>query len=177
MDLKLIETGNGGDVVKNAKDLAVIFGFQNVPYLSMFGGNVEESTPTTRNYTQQAFDWWGNDLLMPNDSLIQFNSETERALNTFPLTSSGRLKIENAVKKDLEGMQTFAKVDVQTSITSDDRIEIAIRLTKLSNLKSVQFVYLWDATMRELSVIPDSPGNPIPLEAGIFDTSFDFSFE
>ena len=58
MDLKLIETGNGGDLVKNSKDLEVIFGFQNMPYLALFGGNPGFSTPTQRPENSQAFDWW-----------------------------------------------------------------------------------------------------------------------
>src|SRR4051812_24194087 len=104
MDLKLVETNDGGDLVKNTNDLDVIFGFENVVYLALFGGNVKQSTPTVRDQSQQAFDFWGNNLFMPNDTLIQLNSETERALITYALTSSGRISIENAIKSDLQVM-------------------------------------------------------------------------
>jgi hypothetical protein len=34
MDLKVIEEGNGGELVKTAKDLVVISGLQNMVYLT-----------------------------------------------------------------------------------------------------------------------------------------------
>ena len=37
MDLKLIETGNGGDLVKLGDNLELINGFQNMPYLAKIG--------------------------------------------------------------------------------------------------------------------------------------------
>src|SRR4051812_18891907 len=119
MDLQLLETGNGGDVNKKGKDLSVIYGFQNMPYLAMFGGNVQSSTPGKRLPTEQASDWWGNALLT-NDIGHQMNSETERALMTTLLTSSGRLKIEQAVKKDLSFMKEFAEVTSDVSIINTD---------------------------------------------------------
>lgn len=39
-DILLIETDNGGDFVLKNNDLASIEGFENMPYLGMFGGNV-----------------------------------------------------------------------------------------------------------------------------------------
>lgn len=177
MDLAIIETNNGGDIVKNPKDLLILYGFQNMPYLAMFGGNVAQSTPSKRLDTQQAFDWWGNTLLMPNDPSLQFNSETERALNTIPLTSAGRIDIENAIKSDLQFMQSFVNITIETAITGPDRLEIALTLKRPDNLQSTQFVYIWDATNRELSIIKDASGNPIPFDAGIFDFAFGPEFE
>lgn len=176
MDLAVIESNNGGDLVKNPKDLYVIFGFENFMYLAMFGGNLAQSTPSTRDLTQQAFDFWGNNLIWPNDSSQQANSETERALNTYPLTSAGRILIENAIKKDLEILNPFVNVTVTTSITATDRIEWLITLIKPSNLKSTQFTFIWDATIQELSIVKGTSGNPIPFVGGVWDLTFDFTF-
>lgn len=151
MDLRLIETGDGGDVVKNAKDLHVIEGFENMPYISMFGGNVKQSTPTRRVEAEQAFDYWGNNLLWPNDSSLQFNSITERALQENALSSSGRLVIEQAVKQDLKAMQDFSEVSVSTEITTVDRLRISIILRKPGNLQDRTFIYIWDSSISELS--------------------------
>ena len=41
-DLQIIENGDGGDAVLNGNDLSIIDGFQNMPYLGMFGGNVDK---------------------------------------------------------------------------------------------------------------------------------------
>jgi len=166
MDLKLIESNDGGDLVKLTNDLSVIFGFENVMYLSMFGGNIKQSTPVVRDLSQQAFDWWGNNLYMPNDTKIQMNSETERALMNYPLTSSGRIAIENAIKADLQVMSDYVNVSVDTQIASTDRLEVLITLVKPSNLQSVAFVYIWNSTLQELSLNATQTG-----------TAFDYNFD
>lgn len=43
-DLKLKETGSGGDLIFNGNDLEVVEGFQNMPYLGIYGGNLEQNT-------------------------------------------------------------------------------------------------------------------------------------
>jgi len=166
MDLKIIESNDGGDLVKLTNDLSVIFGFENVMYLAMFGGNIKQSTPIVRDLSQQAFDWWGNNLYMPNDIKIQMNSETERALLSYPLTSSGRIYIENAIKVDLQVMSDYVIVTVDSQITGPDRLEILITLVKPTNLQSVTFVYIWNATLQELSMNTTQIGNT-------FDYNFD----
>lgn len=168
MDLLIVETGNGGDLVKITKDVKVINGFQGMPYLAMFGGNFEESTPDLRSSGKQYFDWWGNDLLFPKDSSVQMNSETERALSQNPLTSYGRVKIEQAVKKDLEFLSDIADVSVTVAIPSDDRLIIAVKIDQSA------FALIWDATKRELlqgEAYVD--GNVIYINT--FDMTFDFT--
>ena len=144
MDLKVIETGNGGDITKNGSDLAMVFSFENMPYLALFGGNVEAVTPQKRLESEQAFDFWGNSLLFTNDTSIQFNSLTEKTLQITPLTSSGRLIIENAIKSDLEFMAPFAEVKVTTQIISTDRIDILIGLKEPGNLTEKKIIYIWE---------------------------------
>ena len=145
MDLRVIETGNGGDLLANGKDLSMVFSFENMPYLAMFGGNVDASTPVKRLLSEQAFDWWGNSLLFTNDSSIQFNSLTEKTLNETALNSSGRLVIENAIKTDLEFMKPFAEVKVSTQIIDTDAIKINISIKKPENLEENKFIYIWEA--------------------------------
>ncbi|MBL4810412.1 MAG: hypothetical protein JKY43_10205, partial [Phycisphaerales bacterium] len=57
-DLRIIENGDGGDAVLNGNDLEIINGFQNMPYLGMFGGNIKASTVGEKVENEQAFDWW-----------------------------------------------------------------------------------------------------------------------
>lgn len=150
MDVKVFETGNGGEISKKSKDISVVLGWQNMPYLAMFGGNVQQSTPKKRFTNEQAFDWWGNSLLFPNDESVQFNSLTERRLGDTPLTSAGRITLENAVKKDLAFMSPFAKVDVSVSIIATDQVMISIIVMQPDNLQRKEFVYIWDTTKGEL---------------------------
>lgn len=177
MDLEIVETNNGGDLVKNPKDLSVINGFQNMPYLALFGGNKDASTPLTRVKNEQAFDWWANSLLFTNDTSVQMNSETERALDNVALNSFGRGLIEKAVKKDLEFMKPFANVSVTVSIIGIDRILIGIKIIRLDNLEQRAFVYIWDATNKELTEKEGLINKGGGMTTKIFDFSFDFSFE
>lgn len=157
-------------------DLKVTEGFQNMIYLAMFGGNVEASTPVTRLESEQAFDFWGNTFLT-GDRSIQFNSETEMVLRTTALTSSGRLKIEQAVKSDLAFMKSFAEITVVVTISAIDRVDIQINVRELGNLVSREFIFIWDATKQELlndddEYIPPPPDTPdVPLQ---FDYKLDF---
>lgn len=162
MDLSVVETGNGGDLVKGGQDLKVVYGFENMPYLALFGGNVEADTPTERLENEQAFDWWGNSLLFPNEPSLQLNSQTERALRNVPLTSSGRQLIEEAVKADLDFMRPFAEVSVSVTIPAHDRVKIAVTLREPDNLQEKEFIYIWDATEQGLagSFVP----NPVVIE-------------
>lgn len=143
MDVQVIETGNGGDLNIKGSDLAMVFSFENMPYLALFGGNKESST-RPRLESEQAFDYWANSILFVSDPSIQFNSETERALETIPLTSSGRLQIEEAIKKDLEFMKPFAIVKVVTEIIATDVLRIAINIIKPDNLEEKQYIYIWE---------------------------------
>ena len=153
MDVQVIESkGNGGDLVKTNKDIVTIEGLQNMPYIALFGGNVEASTPTERVESELAFDWWGNNLLLPNEPAPQFNSLTERTLQEVALNSARRIQIEEAIRKDLDFMSEFATVSVSASIISTDRVEILIRIQEPDNLEDNSFVFIWDATEQELTI-------------------------
>lgn len=152
MDLKVIESGNGGDLVKTSKDLTVISGLGNMVYLALFGGNVKASTPQKRLASEEAFDWWGNSLFNPNDPDVQFNSLTERTLNNVALSSSGRLRIEQAAIKDLEFMKSFAVPTVSVSIPETDKVNIYVRVQEPDNQQEQAFTFIWDATKNEVTV-------------------------
>ena len=151
MDIQLIDNGNGGDAIFTGADLKMIDGWQNMPYIGIVGGNLEANTIDFKP-TEQHFDWWGNSLLIPNNSSLQFNSNFERALNNLPINSASRLIIEQTVKSDLEFMEDFSTVKVNVSIIGVDRYSIYISVLELGNLESNEFIYLWDSTKNELTL-------------------------
>lgn len=147
-DIEVIETGEegggGGDLLMRGKDLAVVYGWENFPYLAMFGGN-KEGVTRPRNANEQAVDYWANSLLWPDKPELQFNSLTEAALHSLNLTSGNRLLIEDAIKQDLAFMKPFADVTVTTVIIATDVIEIGIKVKQPDNLQEKQFIFIWDA--------------------------------
>lgn len=180
MDVEVYESNNGGDILKTAKDISVIYGWENFPYLALFGGNLKASTPTKRLESEQDFSFWGNNLFHPANGAAQFNSETERALANNTLTSAGRLQIESAIKKDLDFMKAFAVVKVKTRIVATDVILMFIDIKQPDNLQAKEFVYIWDATRQELfdrDKANIGGGITPPDIQGIFDYTFDFTFD
>lgn len=149
-DLKIIETGSGGDCIFTEIDLKTINGFENMPYLAMFGGNTASNT-TEREIGQQAFDFWGNTLFSKNESAKQFNSNTERVLQSVALNSAGRGEILAAVESDLFFMKEFADVKSSVVIKEKDKVLISIILKKPENLESKEYNFIWDSTLQELS--------------------------
>lgn len=150
VDLKLTETHDGGDCVLKGNDLEMISGLQNMPYIGLFGGNVEQST-TGPKTTEETFDFWGNFLFHPTEQPIWFNSKTEKLLKEVSLTSSGRIQIQEQVKSDIDFMSTFAQVSVQVSLIGVDKIKIYIQLIEPNKQDSTDLVYIWDATQEELT--------------------------
>lgn len=150
MDLQVLETSNGGDLLLKGADLAQVEGWENMVYIGLFGGNVAMSTPGERAANEMAYDWWGNSTLMQNDASIQFNSQTERALNTISLTSGNLIYIQNAVNADLEFMQPFADVTITVAIIGVDKVRLDILVKEPNNVSQKEFIYIWDGTTQDL---------------------------
>lgn len=170
LDVYIEETLNGGDAILRGRDVVLVSGWENMLYLGMFGGNVEQST-TTRREGEQSFDWWGNSLFFPEEPSIQFNSLTERRLKEVALNSSGRELIEQAAKKDLAFMKPFADVKVTALITGPDRVEIRITVKKPDQLEGQVYIYLWDGLESTLRLL-----NPNPNNGGDFSDDFNNDF-
>lgn len=155
MDVAILETGNGGDLKIVSNDLAIQNGWGNMPYLALFGGNIEAST-IKRVPSQLAYDYWANNILWPQDESIQMNSETERTLKNVSLTSAGRIKIQQAVEKDLKFMKEFSNISVSVSIEGIDRVNITVKVRELNNFNGRSpdryraYIFIWDATKQEL---------------------------
>lgn len=130
-DLSIVESGNGGELQLVGNDLAVVNGLENMPYLGMFGGSIDQVTKS--NITEErSLDYWANNLLMANNPSIQLNSLTERILNTVNLTSSGRQLIENTIKEDLKFLSDLADIEVSVTIVSTDRIDVKLRIKQFN---------------------------------------------
>lgn len=147
-DLKVFETGNGGDILVQGNDFAYVDGFQNMPYLAMFGGNVEQDTSQVGANDEQRFDWWGNGLIAAQAA--QNNSLTERKLGDTPITSQGRQLIEQAVRADVGFMSAFAVVAVSVRVVTDDWLNISVTIREPSAVTNKEYQYIWDATKGQI---------------------------
>jgi len=148
-DLLLYETGDGGDLQLLGNDLANTSGLFNMVYMALFGGNPQAVTTDNEIETEQRLDWIGNSVLFGNKEDIQFNSFTERALLENALNSDGRLKIEDAAKKDLNFLANFADIEVSVSVLSDNKAGIYVKLQEPDNLQEKEFEIIWDSLRGE----------------------------
>jgi hypothetical protein len=149
-DLVVYESGNGGDLQLLGNDLATTDSFFNMPYLGWFGGNPGFVTTGNEIESEQRFDWWGNELLFPNQEEIQFNSFLEDILNNTAVDSSGRNTIRNFATRDLNFLGTFATVTVDVVILDDNKVSILAKMGEPDNLDVKTFQFIWDATKKEL---------------------------
>lgn len=150
LDVLIFENGDGGDVNLLGNDIEMTDSIFDMVYMAMFGGNPEAVTTGNEIASEQRNDFWGNALLLPNDPEKQFNSITEKTLNEVALDSSGRVKIEDAIKIDLNFMFILAQIEVDVSIVSDNRTQMDITLQEPGNLTNKSFQFIWDGTRNEL---------------------------
>lgn len=146
MDLKMRETGNGGDLIFEGGDIKLTSEIYNQPYLARFGGNKEASSTDQFMPGEERGDWWGNMLLSDNPK-EQLNSKFEKALNEIPLSSSGRIKLERIAGDDLDYLEGFAESESSAKITGVDRLRI---VDKISQSNNNSFSYIWDEAKDEI---------------------------
>lgn len=166
LDIRLLETDDGGDLKLAGSDLETYRSWQNMIYVGLFGGNVEGYTTTDeRAEDERAEDWWGNKLLMPDSPELWFNSRTERTLMSTSLSTQGIDRIEKAVISDLSFMDPFANVTVEVSLVDADQIRMDIFVQEPSTLERAQFRYIWRPSEGKAFV----PGEEISTSVGDFD--------
>lgn len=146
MDIRLIENGNGGDMVFDNGDIQLISEVYQQPYLAHFGGNKEMSTGDIVENEGYNNDWWGNSLLSEQPN-CQLNSAFEKALDETPLSSSGRITLERIASEDLDYLSGFAESQSSVVITDVDKIRLTDNIAKENN---VNFSYIWDSFKDEI---------------------------
>ena len=132
MDLKITDNNDGGEVSIFRNDFETISGFENMPYLALFSGS----------------NYWANGIFF-NESQ-SFNSETEQVLKEVSLTSTGVLRIEEAVNNDLEFMRAFADVTAEIIVIEINRVQINISIQEPDSLANKEFQFIWDQTRQGL---------------------------
>jgi hypothetical protein len=130
MDIEIIESDNGGDIVLNSNDISIIDSFENMPYLAMFGGNPGYVSKPSSITNSQNFDFWGNNLFMVNSPENQFNSYTEESFKTNPLNISGKAVISEDVSRDLSFLDVFGTVSSLFEIITVDKVSVLVELKK-----------------------------------------------
>lgn len=151
-DILIYESGDGGEMAIINKDLALAETLYQQVYLALFGGNVEQNTTNNSLITEQNFDWWGNSLILEESPSEQFNSNTERTLNTTALNSAGRLTIIRAVESDLEYLSSLLNYFVDVDFPQRDKVRISVYFTPKDNQQDRVLVMVYDNAKNEVII-------------------------
>ncbi len=149
-DILLYMSLDGGELAVEADDIALVDVLYNQVLLALFGGNVEAVTVGNEPAGAIREDWWGNNLLFPNDPGSQFNSLTEKALLDNVLNSTGRINITRAVEADLAYLKTIANISTNVVILSTNQVRIEVTLQQPNNQQNKLFVFIWDNAKNEM---------------------------
>ena len=151
-DINLFEGGPGGEMRILNSDLLMAETIYQTIYLALYGGNVEQSTTSEETDLEENFDYWGNQLFYSNNPDKWFNSQTERVLSTVALNGEGRRLIEDAVNADLQFLNNVVNFEVEVSISSNNRAEIAIFISEFQNQSDRQLKMVWENSRNELII-------------------------
>tara|TARA_R110000851_G_scaffold39395_1_gene100234 strand:+ start:84 stop:566 length:483 start_codon:yes stop_codon:yes gene_type:complete len=149
-DLTLYETGSGGDLLIQSKDLTLSEALFQSIYIALFGGNIAAETTGDEKPGEERFDFWANNLLFSEKPGKQFNSKTEKTLQEVAINSSGRAIIARAVESDLTFLKNISNFDVNVVILSTDRISIEVKMQSLTNQQNQNFQFIWDNAKGEV---------------------------
>lgn len=151
-DILLYENGSGGELSVMNNDIQLVETLYQQVYLRLFGGNIEASTTGSETQTQERKDWWANSLFFSDLVERQFNSETERTLQSVALNTAGRIDIARAVEKDLETLLDIANITVNVVILSEAKVRITVALEEPDALQDKILQFIWDNASQEVII-------------------------
>jgi phage gp46-like protein len=124
-DVLLFQTPDGGEVTITNGQFAQTDGLDVAAYLSLFGGNADDSGQTADDSKQ----WWGN--IGESDPALCYRSATQYLLLTLPLIPANLQRIEEAAQSDLAWMLDDIATDlaVRATMPGPKRIDLDCALT------------------------------------------------
>lgn len=140
-DVLLRHTENGGDVQFVAGQAVMDDGLFNAVYLSLFGGNDEDSGLEADDRKQ----WWAN--MEEPDLTRHYRSETQFLLQSLPLVPANLRAVEDAATRDLAWMldAIASSVEVDASVPALNTIELAIAIV----VDDAQYDFAFTRSSRE----------------------------
>jgi phage gp46-like protein len=127
-DVHLYQTNDGGEIDVVAGQVVMDDELSTAVYLSLFGGNPEDSGSDG----DVPREWWGNKLA--TDEAEKLRSEVQNLLASIPVTSGNLRRFQDAAQRDLAWMVTAAvatAVAVRAVITSANKIrfDVAVQVS------------------------------------------------
>ena len=135
-DVVLFQSLDDGDIEVVNGVVTMDGGLQSAVYLSLFGGNFKDD-----GLKNNEFGWWGNKL--ETETNRQLRSETQNLLHGIPSTANNRLRIDQAVRRDLQWMLTERvanEIDVAVTVPDLNQIKIVVTINAIALAASFRIV-------------------------------------
>lgn len=133
--------GDGGEIEIIAGQPTLEQGLETATYLSLFGGNEDDSGLTDGDPKS----WWAN--FEEPDAKRRYRSKVQHLLRSLPATSGNLRRVEDAARDDLAWMvnEINAAVEVEASIPALNRIELKGVITIGKSKYPFKFPADWSA--------------------------------
>ena len=138
-DVLLCQTPDNGEVEIIDGIVTMDGGLDTAAYLSLFGGNYDDNSGF-----DTTLQWWGN--IGESDQSRGYRSETQFLLHSIPATSFNLLRIEDAVKNDLNWLLTekiATELQVSVSIPNLNKVNITVNINAIGSPKEISFYENW----------------------------------
>lgn len=141
-DVTISNTADGGEITIAQGLVTTGPGLDVSVYLSLFGGNGDDSTLADDNLT-----WWGNRGELPER---QYRSQTQYLLDRLPPVPFNLRKIEAAVLRDTQWMldqKVASEIRVSASIPGLNQVRIVVDIEARGEKSRFEFTENWQASV------------------------------
>lgn len=140
-DVHLFNTPDGGDINVELGVVEMGGGLETAVYLSLFGGNEEDSTREGDDRT-----YWGN--RMETETQFRLRSQTQYELARLPAVPYNLRRIEDAARRDLAWMldaEAATAIEITASIPALNRVKLVITIEASGETSEIAFTENWQA--------------------------------
>jgi phage gp46-like protein len=139
MDVHLFHTADGGDIQFTNGLIELQDGLETAVYLSLFGGNSDDAGTEATKSKQ----WWGN--LSEPVAERRYRSETQHLLQSLPITSANRRRVEQSAERDLAWLTNDIadSVTVTATIPARNTINLSVAVAVGDNEFTYPFLVSW----------------------------------
>ena len=139
-DVELFQDYDDGNVIHESGIMQMTGGFESAIYLSLDGGNEEDSGGDATANKQ----WWGN--FSETDPQRKYRSETQSLLRSLATTSANLRLVEAAALRDLDWMKdSVSSLTVSARITKPNYVEIDIIYEAVGKREQFKYASNWEA--------------------------------
>lgn len=136
-DVRLRQENDGGEITIESGLTEMSDGLETSVFLSLFGGNNDDSGLQGDDPKQ----WWAN--WNENEPAKQYRSQTQNLLRSLPLNTASLQRIEDAVYSDLSWMteSIATRIEVVATIPALNRVRIQLLVEVDGNVFPLSFVF------------------------------------